>query len=190
MIQSPTTRTVDTASQTQPVTNLAYPRLAGKRVAMVTFSAYPFDPRPRRAIDALVGAGATIDLICLGEEKAPRREERKGINVLRIPLKHPRRGKVEYALRYGIFILTSGLVFALRSLRRRYDLVYVHNMPDILVASALVPKALGAKVVLDLHDPMPELMKTIFHVSEDNKSVQLMKRLEKWSMRFGTESLS
>jgi len=182
MIQSPTTRTVETASQTQPVTNLAYPRLAGKRVAMVTFSAYPFDPRPRRAIDALVGAGATVDLICLGEEKAPRREEREGINVLRIPLKHPRRGKVEYALRYGIFILTSGLVFALRSLRRRYDLVYVHNMPDILVASALVPKALGAKVVLDLHDPMPELMKTIFHVSEDNKSVQLIKRLEKWSI--------
>ena len=78
-----------------------------------------------------------------------------------MPLKHPRRGKVEYALRYGIFILTSGSVFALRSLRRRYDLVYVHNMPDILVLSALVPKALGAKVVLDLHDPMPELMKTI-----------------------------
>jgi glycosyltransferase involved in cell wall biosynthesis len=149
---------------------------------MVTFSAYPFDPRPRRAIDALVGAGATIDLICLGDEKAPRREVRNGVSVLRVPLKHPRRGKVEYAFRYGVFILTSGLVFAFRSLRRRYDLVYIHNMPDILVASALIPKALGAKVVLDLHDPMPELMKTIFRVSEENRSVQLMKRLEKWSI--------
>jgi len=149
---------------------------------MVTFSSYPFDPRPRRAIDALVGAGATIDLICLGDGKAPKREVRNGINVLRVPLKHPRRGKVEYAFRYGIFILTSGVVFALRSLLRRYDLVYVHNMPDILVLSALIPKALGAKVVLDLHDPMPELMRTIFHVSEDNRSVRLMKELEKWSI--------
>jgi glycosyltransferase involved in cell wall biosynthesis len=149
---------------------------------MVTFSAYPFDPRPRRAVDALMAAGATIDLICLGDEKAPRREVRSGIDVLRVPLKHPRRGKVEYALRYGIFILISGAVFAFRSLQRRYDVVYVHNMPDILVLSAAVPKALGAKVVLDLHDPMPELMKTIFHVSEENSSVQLMKRLEKWSI--------
>jgi glycosyltransferase involved in cell wall biosynthesis len=182
MIQTPTTGTVDTALPARPAKNPTCSRLAGKRVAMVTFSAYPFDPRPRRAIDALLGAGATVDLICLGDEKAPRREIRNGIEVLRVPLKHPRRGKIEYALRYGFFILTSGAVFALRSLRRHYDLVYVHNMPDILVLSALVPKALGAKVVLDLHDPMPELMKTIFHVPEGNRSVQMMKRLEKWSI--------
>ena len=182
MIQPPMAGAVDTASQHLPAKSPTYPRLTGKRVAMVTFSAYPFDPRPRRAIDALVGAGATVDLICLGDEKAPRREVRNGIDVLRVPLKHPRRGKLEYALRYGLFILASGSVFALRSLRRRYDLVYVHNMPDILVLSALVPKALGAKVVLDLHDPMPELMKTIFNVSDENQSVQWMKRLEKWSI--------
>ena len=44
-------------------------------------------------------------------------------------------------------------MLALRSLTRRYDLVHVHNMPDILVFAALVPKVFGAKVVLDLHDP-------------------------------------
>jgi glycosyltransferase involved in cell wall biosynthesis len=149
---------------------------------MVTFSSYPFDPRPRRTVDALAAEGATVDLVCLGDDKAPTRETRNGISVLRIPLEHPRRGKIEYAFRYGLFILISGLVFALRSFRRRYDLVYVHNMPDILVLSSFVPKLLGAKVVLDLHDPMPELMMTIFNVSEDNRSVQLMKRLEKWSI--------
>jgi glycosyltransferase involved in cell wall biosynthesis len=67
-------------------------------------------------------------------------------------------------------------------LGRRYDLVYVHNMPDILVLSSLIPKALGAKVVLDLHDPMPELMMTIFDAPQSGKSVQLLKRLEKWSI--------
>lgn len=157
-------------------------RLAGRRVAMVTFSNYPFDPRPRRSIDALVGEGATVDLICLGNENEPRREKLAGINVLRVPLKHPRRGKLEYGFRYGAFILASATVFAWRSISRHYDLVYVHNMPDILVMSSLVPKLLGAKVVLDLHDPMPELMMTIFRVPESNSSVRLMKRLEKWSI--------
>jgi hypothetical protein len=37
-------------------------------------------------------------------------------------------------------------------------------MPDVLVFSSLVPKLLGAKVVLDLHDPMPELMEAIFNL--------------------------
>jgi glycosyltransferase involved in cell wall biosynthesis len=55
-------------------------------------------------------------------------------------------------------------------------------MPDVLVLSSLIPKALGAKVVLDLHDPMPELMMTIFQASPDSRKVRLLKRLEKWSI--------
>jgi glycosyltransferase involved in cell wall biosynthesis len=157
-------------------------QLRGKLVAMVTFSHYPADPRPRRAVDALVNEGMQVDLICLRNDDAPRRETLSGINVLRIPIKHRRSGKFTYAYQYSAFILISSIVFALRSLIRRYDLVYVHNMPDILILSSLIPKALGAKVVLDLHDPMPELMMTIFDASQGSKSVQFLERLEKWSM--------
>ena len=57
-------------------------------------------------------------------------------------------------------------------------------MPDVLVFSAIVPKLLGAKVILDLHDPMPELMRTIFNLPEESFSVVMLKRLEKWSIRF------
>jgi glycosyltransferase involved in cell wall biosynthesis len=182
MNSSVTTRPVESISKGQSATNTSSKRLAGRRVAMVTFSPYPFDPRPRRCVDALVSEGAAVDLICLAHGNDARRETLSGVNVLRIPLKHPRRGKLEYGFRYGAFILITSLIFAARSLRRRYDLVYVHNMPDILVLSSLIPKALGAKVVLDLHDPMPELMMTIFGAPEENSSVRWMKHLEKWSI--------
>jgi glycosyltransferase involved in cell wall biosynthesis len=46
----------------------------------------------------------------------------------------------------------------------------------------LIPKTLGAKVVLDQHDPMPELMMTIFGASPESRSVRLLKYLEKWSI--------
>ena len=157
-------------------------KLKGKRVAMVTYSPYPDDPRPRRAIDALRGEGMTVDLICLAQGNSQKRETSAGLNVLRVPMKHRRGGKLTYALQYGSFIVISALVFAWRSFARRYDLVYVHNMPDILVLSALVPKALGAKVILDLHDPMPELMTTIFNLHQDSFSVRLIRRMEKWSI--------
>ncbi|MGA8223981.1 MAG: glycosyltransferase family 4 protein [Candidatus Acidiferrales bacterium] len=182
MTSVPITQPIDPASSGRSAVVASGRRLAGKRVAMVTYSAYPADPRPRRAIEALIGEGASIDLICLESENAPRREVLNGIDVLRLPLKHRRGGKLEYALQYGTFILATSAIFALRSPARRYDLVYVHNMPDILVLSALIPKLLGAKVVLDLHDPMPELMMTIFEASPDSKSVQVMTRLEKWSI--------
>ncbi len=173
---------MDILSPSQPPVLSASLCLKGKRVAMVTFSSYPADPRPRRAADALLKEGMSVDLICLGDEKAPKREALGGLDIFRVPITHRRGGKLLYAYNYCAFILISGSILALRSLRRRYDLVYVHNMPDILVLSSLVPRALGAKVILDLHDPMPELMTTIFDLDKDSLSVQLMLRLEKWSM--------
>jgi glycosyltransferase involved in cell wall biosynthesis len=176
------THVLDSASSAHPEGTTSNKQFAGKRVGMVTYSSFPFDPRPRRAVDVLVAAGASVDLICLAGENAAGREVLNGIHVLRIPLKHERAGKFRYAFGYAAFILISSIVFALRSLARRYDLIYVHNMPDILVLSALIPKMLGAKVVLDLHDPMPELMMAIFHVPQNNKSVKLLKHIEKWSI--------
>ena len=80
------------------------------------------------------------------------------------------------------FLLVSTLVVAWRTLTRRYDLVYVHNMPDILVMSGLVPKLFGAKMILDQHDPMPELMTTIFGLDNESSSVRFIRSMEKWSI--------
>ena len=76
------------------------------------------------------------------------------------------------------------MLLAAFSLTRRYSLVHVHNMPDVLVFTALLPKLLGAKVILDLHDPMPELMMTIYGLKEQSFWVALLKSLEKWSTSF------
>lgn len=170
------------APQAELVSPAEQPVLHGKTVAMATFSPYPADPRPRRAVDALLEAGMRVDLVCLREPNQPAREKIGGLNVLRVPIVHKRGGKLSYLLEYSAFIFAASAVFAGRTLRRRYDLVHIHNMPDILVLSGLIPKALGAKVILDMHDPMPELMGTILNGGEDTFAVRLLLKLEKWSM--------
>jgi glycosyltransferase involved in cell wall biosynthesis len=102
--------------------------------------------------------------------------------VIRIPIRHSRGGFLSYAYQYATFILMSAAIFAWRSLGRRYDLIYVHNMPDILVISGLIPKLFGAKVILDQHDPMPELMMTIFGKDKESSGVRVIRWLEKWSI--------
>jgi glycosyltransferase involved in cell wall biosynthesis len=175
---------------TERLTGVEYKHLQGKRVGLVAMSPYPYDPRPRRTADALLRQGMSVDYICVTHGKAPWHEKTNGIEVFRVPIAcpkaHPiarhRGGKVAYACEYLAFILASAVILAARLWQRRYDLIYINNMPDILVASALLPKMWGAKVILDLHDPMPELMTTIFGKDPDSKSVQLIKWLEKWSM--------
>ena len=158
--------------------------LAGKRVAMVLFSYYPADPRPRRAAEALASCGMSVDLICLRESgKDLKKEALNGVQIHRVPIARRRGGVLGYFYQYLAFLTVSSLMIAWRSLSRRYDLVYVHNMPDFLVLSGLAPKVFGAKVILDLHDPMPELMQTIFGFPADSAVVRLLKFVEKQSIR-------
>jgi glycosyltransferase involved in cell wall biosynthesis len=157
--------------------------LSGAHVAMVVFSYYPADPRPRRAAETLVNEGASVELICLREStKDPIGEQVNGVDVRRVRLRRRRGGALGYLLQYTVFLSVVMTILAVRSLARRYDLVYIHNMPDVLVLGALIPRMLGAKVILDLHDPMPELMMTIFNFDEDSLQVRALKRLEKWSI--------
>ena len=149
---------------------------------MVVFSSYPADPRPRRAAEALLKEGMNVDLICQTDGSLPKRERLGNLNLFRIPIAHHRGGKLSYAYQYSAFIASSAALLAWRSLRHRYDLIYIHNMPDVLVLSALLPKAYGAKVILDQHDPMPELMTTIFGLEENSLEVRIIRKLEKWSM--------
>jgi len=178
-------------SQYDELAFLRAPRLRGKRAAVLLFSHYPADPRPKRAAEALAAQGVNVDIICLRDDDGELARETYGsIDVTRLKLKRRRGSKLGYVGQYTTFVLASFFYLAARSLRRRYDLVHVHNMPDVLVFGAIVPKLLGAKVILDLHDPMPELMQTIFKLPEDSSSVVALKRLEKWSIRFADLALT
>jgi glycosyltransferase involved in cell wall biosynthesis len=159
--------------------------LRGRLAAVLLFSYYPSDPRPRRAAEALVREGMQVELICLRRStNEPAREVVNGVDVLRLPFRRRRGAVGVYLGQYALFLLITFVLLAARSLRRRIALVHVHNMPDVLVFSALVPKALGAKVILDLHDPMPELLMTIFRLGPGSLAVRLLKRLERWSVAF------
>ncbi len=163
----------------------AKPALAGKRAAVLLYSYYPADPRPRRAAEALVDGGMHVDLICLrGTAAEKTREVIRGVHVVRLPLRKRRHNKRTYILQYATFLGACFGLLSARSLKKRYDLVHVHNMPDILVFGALIPKLLGARIVLDLHDPMPELMMSIYNLGAQERLVEWLKRFEKYSISF------
>src|SRR4029077_13069163 len=92
-------------------------RLRGRRAAIVLFSHYPADPRPRRAAEALAAQGANIDLICLRDgDGEPAHETYGNINVRRVRLKRHRGGKLGYVAQYAAFVLASFFYLGRRSL--------------------------------------------------------------------------
>lgn len=163
----------------EPSTKPPTSTLHGKRAAVVVFSYFPSDPRPARAAYALFRAGMTVDYFCLARDDQPLSETLSGINVTRFQLDKRRGSKLYYIYQYLRFLIASFLWVTKRS---GYDLVHVHNMPDFLVFAAAIAKLRGAKVILDLHDPMPEVFITKF--GSGSPLIGLLRLFEKLAIRF------
>src|SRR5438445_2239482 len=71
-----------------------------------------------------------------------------------------------------------------RHLQNRYDLFHIHSVPDFLVFSAWLPKLMGAKVILDIHDLLPELYASKFRTTLDFSIGQCLIAVERISAAF------
>jgi glycosyltransferase involved in cell wall biosynthesis len=133
------------------------------RIAMIGYTLYPSDPRVRRAAEALVESGHQVDVFAVAHD-AMKASGGSGSGYPRVRLLRMRRrqsGGARYAFEYGVFFAWAFAWVSLRHARRKYDVVYVHNMPNFLVFAGLLPKLSGAGIVLDVHDPAAELMACI-----------------------------
>lgn len=157
---------------------------SSKKILMVLYSYYPHDPRPRREMDALIKSGYQVDLICLRGEGQVKKENKFGCNVYRVNLQRSRESKFKYIQLYISFCIRSFFVLNWLYIKNRYDAVHTHNMPDFLVFLAVIPKIFGSKIVLDLHDPSPEILMTIFKKGKDSRLLKLIKWIEKISIKF------
>ena len=123
---------------------------------MVVHAYYPHDVRVRRQCEALADRGDEVDLVCLQDEGEQSTERIGNVNVHRLPLKHNRgQGVTGYLVEYSALFLLAFVKLTMLSIRHRYRVVQVHNLPDFLVFTTLVPRMLGARVLLDMHDITP-----------------------------------
>jgi glycosyltransferase involved in cell wall biosynthesis len=133
----------------------------GLRIAMIAYTLYAFDPRVKRAAEALTESGHQVDVFTLACDGLRANSDGGPFRIYSLRLKKQQTGLARYAFEYGAFFLWALVRVSLLQARRRYDVVYVHNMPNFLVFAGLVPKIGGAKIVLDVHDPGAELLADI-----------------------------
>src|SRR3712207_3636984 len=104
------------------------------RVCVIREHYVPQDTRVAREVAALVETGHAVDVLCLRKPGQPRVERQPGMTVYRLPLRHSqgRRG-VRYIAEYAAFFLLAAVAVSVLHARRRYRLVQVNSLPDVLV---------------------------------------------------------
>ena len=130
------------------------------RVAIVR-QADLYEMQIQREAEALVRAGCDVEVLVMRNPDRPREIELNGVRVTSLPIRLDRSAPGGYLTGYAGFLLMAAATLAVRCLRRRYAVVQVNTMPDFLVFAALIPKLLGSRVFIYMHEPMPELAETL-----------------------------
>ena len=154
------------------------------RICIVRRDYYPIVPHVRRDARALRQAGYDVDVVCLRAPGQRAREWVEGVRVYRLPQGKRRGGAFRRLLDYVAFFLCSAAVLSFLHLRKRYDAIEIDTMPDFLVFAALVPKLLGAKVVLYLFECMPEIFEHDYRLSPGHPLVRVLRFVERHACRF------
>lgn len=155
------------------------------RVCHVAYTFYESDNRVMRYVQALAGRGDDVDVVSLRAPGRPWREFGDGVRFYLIQRRSPtEKNPLSYLVKLLWFSLKATLLLTALQVRRRYDVVHVHNVPDFLVFTAWLPQLMGARVILDVHDILPELYAGKFQVGSASAIFRALVALERMCCRF------
>ena len=128
---------------------------------MIAYTPYEMDARVKRAAEALAERGHHVDVFAISQDGVRPASDTRLLRFYRLRMRKQRTAATRYALEYGGFAAWAFALVSIFQVRRKYQVVYVHNMPNFLVFAGLIPKLAGARIILDVHDPAAELLACI-----------------------------
>jgi glycosyltransferase involved in cell wall biosynthesis len=159
-----------------------YSRTGKPAALMIAYTNYESDARVIREAEAAVRSGFEVDFLALRRGNEAARESIRGVQVIRLrQARYRGAGKFRYFLAYLEFFVRCAFKCTGLFFKRKYRIIHVNNLPDPLVFCTLIPKLLGARVLLDIHDPMPDTFTTKFKVGNRGWVYRCLVRVERLS---------
>ncbi|MCJ7542086.1 MAG: glycosyltransferase family 4 protein [Desulfobacterales bacterium] len=129
--------------------------------------------------------GDTVDVIALRRNGQQYYEKINNVNVFRIQKRAlNERGKLSYLYRLLKFFIISFGYLSYKHIQNNYKILHIHSVPDFEVFAAIIPKLFGAKVILDIHDIVPEFYASKFGTNNRSIIYKCLLIIEKISVAF------
>jgi glycosyltransferase involved in cell wall biosynthesis/peptidoglycan/xylan/chitin deacetylase (PgdA/CDA1 family) len=156
-----------------------------RRICMLAYSFYDTDNRIKRYAESLVKHDYDVDIISLRKNDYDSFETVNGVNIYRIQKRIVNeKSPFSYLFKLILFWIHSTVFLSKKHLAFRYDLIHVHNIPDFLVFVPWLAKMTGAKIILDIHDIVPEFYAQKFSSGEKNLTYKILLLVERLSIAF------
>jgi glycosyltransferase involved in cell wall biosynthesis len=158
-----------------------------KNICVLAYSHYESDSRIVRYAKTLAQRGDHVDVVAYaGERDALGKKDVGGVRLYKIQRRSTleSKGPLAHLLPLLRFFAVAGIFIARKHFHRRYDLIHVHNIPEWLVFAVSIPKLFGARILLDIHDLVPELFSAKFKTSDHPFLTRILKAIERCSCQF------
>jgi glycosyltransferase involved in cell wall biosynthesis len=148
-----------------------------KHIVMVAYTEYATDARVRRIADTLSDREEwRIQVISLKKNATREKYTINKVEIIEVDtLKYRGNSLGRYLLSYGKFFLQAFWACSCQARKGGMDALHVHNMPDFLVFAGVFAKLRRKRIVLDIHDTVPETFGSKF-----NSTAGMFDRLLKW----------
>jgi glycosyltransferase involved in cell wall biosynthesis len=161
-----------------------------KNICMLVYSFYESDNRVMRYAETLARRGDHVDVVALKKEDTAPYEIIRGVHVFRIQKRLvDEKGRSSYLLKLLKFFINSTIFVTKEHLKNPYDLIHVHSVPDFEVFATLLPKLRGTKIILDIHDLVPEFYMSKFKEHNESVLFKSLVAIEKASINFSDHAI-
>jgi len=155
------------------------------KVALVYYSF--FNPLIFRDAGAHLERGDEVDVICYARPDEQNEIHHKGLNIYRmLQREYDEKCASNYLLKICHFFFLATIKILILQLKRRYDMIYVISPPDFMVFVGMIPRLLGTKIIMNIHDIVPEFYMRKFKVNDNHVIIKILKIIEKVCCRFSS----
>jgi glycosyltransferase involved in cell wall biosynthesis len=154
------------------------------------------DTRALRQVDDLLASGYRVSAVTRRDSANADYREKPGMKLLEFRTPWDDRsnwesgGKLAYIKEYGMSLGWAAVLSLSVRLRGRVDIVEFHQPPDINFPLGWILRGLGAKVVVDQRDLMPELFAARFGQGQANPiMMSVLHWLERRTQRVAQHTL-
>ncbi len=155
-------------------------------ICLIAYTYYELDQRVIRYAESLINKNNRIDVISLSRKKGENKHiVINGVNIYCIQHRnYNENGPLSYLSKMLSFFIKGSIFLLFRYIRYRYDVIHIHNIPDFFVFIGLIPKLLGAMIIFDIHDILPEFYCQKFNRRMNSLMPKILLFVEKMSVKF------
>jgi glycosyltransferase involved in cell wall biosynthesis len=155
------------------------------RICMLMYRGIPQSFRRVVIAESIYKKYKSVDVLCIKQKGQNKNINPGGATYYRLPISYNKRSnKIVQISKFIFFMIFSFIKLFKLNIKNKYQIIHVHNPPDFIVLSAIPFKIFSnTKIILDLHDMLPEAVSSNFEVDENHIFVRIARLIERLAIK-------